>query len=107
MEEVFMQEVSAWCNLQHSNIAEFIGAINKNNMSKIKMKCEKGATLPINGCCIVVEYVPEIQLLSNTSFSSPSSTMLLSSAPFSPATVSSIVFPVEQVSLGGSMMRTK
>ncbi|KAG5604442.1 hypothetical protein H5410_025934 [Solanum commersonii] len=26
-------------------------------MSKIKMKCKKCATLPINGCCIVVEYV--------------------------------------------------
>ncbi|KAH0668971.1 hypothetical protein KY289_023464 [Solanum tuberosum] len=57
MEEVFMQEVSAWCNLQHSNIAKFIGAINKKNMSKIKMKCQKCARLPINGCCIVVEYV--------------------------------------------------
>ncbi|WMV57823.1 hypothetical protein MTR67_051208, partial [Solanum verrucosum] len=59
MEEVFMQEVSIWCKLQHSNIAEFIGAIKKKNMSKIKIKCQKGAkVLGINGyCCIVVEYV--------------------------------------------------
>ncbi|KAH0675317.1 hypothetical protein KY285_023118 [Solanum tuberosum] len=43
IEEVFMQE--------------FIGAIKKNNMSKIKIKCQKCARLPINGCCIVVEYI--------------------------------------------------
>lgn len=58
MEEVFMQEVSIWCTLQHSNIAKFIGAIKKNNMSEIKMKCQKGVVLPVDGCCIVVEYVP-------------------------------------------------
>lgn len=33
---------------------QFIGAIKKNDMSKIKMKCQKGS---VNGCCIVVEYV--------------------------------------------------
>ncbi|KAH0691054.1 hypothetical protein KY285_018257 [Solanum tuberosum] len=54
MEEVFMQEVSIWSTLEHSNIAKFIGAIKKNDMSKIKMKCQKGS---VNGCCIVVEYV--------------------------------------------------
>ncbi|XP_055817352.1 serine/threonine-protein kinase STY13-like isoform X2 [Solanum dulcamara] len=54
MEEVFMQEVSIWCTLQHSNITKFIGAIKKNNMSEIKMKCQNGS---VNGCCIVVEYV--------------------------------------------------
>nr|XP_025884468.1 serine/threonine-protein kinase STY13-like [Solanum lycopersicum] len=54
-----MQEVSIWCNLQHSNIAEFIGAIKKTNVSKIKIKCKKCANvLSTNGyCCIVVEYV--------------------------------------------------
>ncbi|MCD7464561.1 hypothetical protein HAX54_052989 [Datura stramonium] len=54
IEEVFMQEVSIWCTLRHSNIAKFIGAIKKNNMSEIRMKCKKGA---VDGCCIVVEYV--------------------------------------------------
>ncbi|TMW86577.1 hypothetical protein EJD97_021195 [Solanum chilense] len=54
MEEVFMQEVSIWSTVEHSNIAKFIGAIKKNDMSKIKMKCRKGS---VNGCCIVVEYV--------------------------------------------------
>ncbi|KAH0705747.1 hypothetical protein KY285_010282 [Solanum tuberosum] len=38
---------------------EFIGAIKKKNMPKIKIKCQKCAkVLGINGyCCIVVEYV--------------------------------------------------
>ncbi|KAK4357548.1 hypothetical protein RND71_023158 [Anisodus tanguticus] len=54
-------QVSIWCTLEHSNIVKFIGAIK--NMSEIKIKCQKGA-VAVDGCCIVVEYVPKGTLRS-------------------------------------------
>ncbi|KAK4376857.1 hypothetical protein RND71_003153 [Anisodus tanguticus] len=43
-------------NTYYTIIAKFIGAIK--NMSDIKIKCQKGAGI-VDGCCIVVEYVPK------------------------------------------------
>lgn len=57
LRSAFTQEVAVWHKLEHPNVTKFIGATM--GASDLNIQTENGSIgMPINVCCVVVEYLP-------------------------------------------------